>query len=66
MHWFSRLTGQELFPEQYYIVNELPARLVPSDLAVIALIAVFLCTLGAALPAYVASRLDPAKALRHG
>lgn len=66
MNWFGRLTGQELFPKEYYIVHELPARLVATDLVFIGLIAIILCTLGAALPAYVASRLDPAKALRHG
>lgn len=62
MRFFS---GQEIFPKEIYLFNELPARIVWSDVAVISLIAVALCTIGALLPAVRAAKLDPAKALRY-
>ncbi len=65
MRLFSRLTGQDLFSQEFYVISELPARLVASDIILIALIAVVLCTLGALLPAIRAARLDPARALRY-
>lgn len=63
--WLSRITGREIMPDNVYIVTELPARLVTSDIITIGLIAAGLCTLGALLPALRAARLDPAKALRY-
>lgn len=62
---FGRLTGREIMPDNVYIITELPARLVASDIITVGLIAVGLCTLGALLPALRAARLDPARALRY-
>ena len=56
--------GVEVFPEEMYGVAEIPAQIIPSDIAIICLGAFILCTLAALPPAYMVARLDPAKALR--
>ena len=58
------VTGQEIFPKEIYVFTELPAHIVPSDVVVISIIAVVLCTLGGLIPALRAASLDPARALR--
>ncbi len=59
------VTGQEIFPKEFYVFNELPAHIIVSDLVLIAVISILLCTLGAVIPAIRAAKLDPAKALRY-
>ena len=61
----SRWTGAELFPKEFYYFNELPAHIVPQDVAFIVISSIVLCTVGALLPALRAARLDPARALRY-
>ena len=61
----SRWTGAELFPKEFYYFNELPAHIVPQDVAFIVVSSIVLCTLGALLPAWRAARLDSARALRY-
>ncbi len=56
--------GLEIFPEEMYGVAEIPAQIVPNDIAIICFGAFVLCTLAALPPAYMVARLDPAKALR--
>ena len=65
METISRITGREMFPNQLYFFDELPAQVVPSDLMWIIIISVVLCTLGGLLPAWRAAKLDPAKAFRY-
>ena len=65
LHLASSWTGTELFPKEFYYFNELPAHIVPQDVAFIVVSSIVLCTLGALLPAWRAARLDPAKALRY-
>ncbi|MCQ2378871.1 MAG: ABC transporter permease [Victivallaceae bacterium] len=65
LHTVSRLTGSELFPKEFYYFNELPAKILASDVLFIVAASVLLCTLGALIPAMRAARLDPAKALRY-
>lgn len=65
LHAMRIITGQELFPKEYYIFSQLPATVDLRDILVIGIISVFLCTLGGIIPAVRASRLDPAQALRY-
>ncbi len=72
VHWrnqiirfFGRITGQEMLPDNVYVITELPARLAASDLVTVGLIAILMCTLAALIPALRAAKLDPAKALRY-
>ena len=59
------ITGQELFPPEFYIFSQLPATINTQDLVIIAIISILLCTLGGLIPAWRAAKLDPAKALRY-
>ena len=59
------VTGQEIFPAEIYFFNELPARIIASDILWIALISVVLCTFGGVIPALRAAKQDPARALRY-
>lgn len=65
MHLVAKITGQELFPKEFYYFNELPAHIVPGDVIFIVVCSVVLCALGGLIPAFRAAKLDPAKALRY-
>jgi len=60
-----RLTGQNLFDASVYQFYDLPALLVPGDLAIICGGSFIICLLAAAFPVWNASRLKPVEALRH-
>jgi lipoprotein-releasing system permease protein len=60
-----RLTGFELFPASIYGFTELPALIVPADIAIICGGSLIICLLAAAFPARYASRLNPVEALRY-
>ena len=60
----SSVTGQELFPKEFYYFNELPAHIIPGDIIFIVVVSILLCTVGGVIPAWRAAKLDPAKALR--
>jgi lipoprotein-releasing system permease protein len=53
-----------LFPAQVYQFSQIPAEIVPSDVAFICCSGFVICTVAALIPAYFAARLDPVKALR--
>jgi len=59
------LTGQQVFPAEFYLFSQLPASVHGGDLLWIALISMGLCTCGGLFPAWRAARLDPARALRY-
>ncbi|MDB6111720.1 MAG: hypothetical protein JWR69_3470, partial [Pedosphaera sp.] len=59
------LTGIELFPASIYNFTELPALIVPGDIAIICGGSLLICLLAAAFPVWNASRLKPVEALRH-
>lgn len=64
--WFlSHFFHIEVFPREVYQFSSIPAEIVPSDVAIICISAFVICSLAALLPAWVASRLDPVKALRY-
>jgi lipoprotein-releasing system permease protein len=60
-----RTTGAQLFPADIYQFSQLPALVLPGDLAVICGGSLVICLLAAALPALHASRLNPVEALRN-
>jgi len=62
--WLASALGVEIFPRSIYQFNEIPAEVVPTDVALICVSAFFICSLAALIPAWIASRLDPVKALR--
>lgn len=63
--WLARTLGIEIFPAGVYQFAEIPAEVVPRDVAIICISAFIICSLAALIPAYSAARLDPVKALRY-
>jgi lipoprotein-releasing system permease protein len=61
----ARATGYEVFPDDVYYFDHIPARLVPRDLALIAALALFVSILASLYPALKASRLSTIEAIRH-
>ena len=55
----------ELFPKGLYRLSEIPSSTNPSDIAVIAVTVMIICTLAGIVPAWRAARLNPAEALRY-
>ncbi|MHB8522547.1 MAG: ABC transporter permease [Limisphaerales bacterium] len=65
LDFMRRATGVELFPASIYTFTELPAFLVPGDIAIICGGSLLICLLAGLLPAWNAGRLKPVEALRH-
>ena len=65
LFFMRRLTGIELFPADIYQFSQLPALIVPGDIALICGSAFVICILGGVLPAWRAWRLKPVEALRY-
>jgi lipoprotein-releasing system permease protein len=63
--WLASTLHIEIFPKQVYQFSEIPAEVVPRDVAIICLSAFVICWIFALIPAYRAARLDPVKALRY-
>jgi lipoprotein-releasing system permease protein len=59
------LTGAELFPAQVYFLDKMPARMVPSDVIQITVIALSLSFISTLYPAWRAAALEPVEALRY-
>ncbi len=62
--WLSRVLHMEIFPSSIYQFGQIPAVIVPRDVATICVSGFIICTIAALIPAYFAARLDPVKALR--
>jgi lipoprotein-releasing system permease protein len=63
--FMRRTTGWSLFPPEIYNFNELPALVVPGDVALICGGSMVICLLAGLIPAWNAGRLLPVEALRH-
>ncbi|MEO8206727.1 MAG: ABC transporter permease [Chthoniobacterales bacterium] len=64
-NWLSNSLGITVFPKDIYQFSEIPAKIIPSDVAIICISAFLICTFAALIPAWFATRLDPVKALRY-
>ena len=62
--FLATVLGIDIFPASVYQFSEIPAEVVPSDVAIICLSAFAICSVAALIPAWFAARLDPVKALR--
>jgi lipoprotein-releasing system permease protein len=65
MHVLSRRLGLDLLPPELYQLSQIPSAISRTDLLAIAGTVMLICTLAGLIPAYRASQLDPARALRY-
>jgi lipoprotein-releasing system permease protein len=65
VHGLERLVGTRFMDASVYLMSDLPARVEPGDVALIAGTAFALCCLSTLYPAWRAARTNPARALRH-
>ncbi|MFO7325484.1 MAG: lipoprotein-releasing ABC transporter permease subunit [Pseudomonadota bacterium] len=65
VHLLERITGTRFLDAKVYFMSDLPARVQPGDVLQVALVALLLCLLATIYPAWRASRVLPAEALRH-
>ena len=63
--WIQLLTGTELFRAEIYFLSQLPAKVNPSEVIIVVIVALGLSFLATIPPAWRAARLDPVKALRY-
>jgi len=64
-NWLASTLHIEIFPPGIYQFSEIPAEIVPKDVAIICVSAFIVCAIAALIPAWIAARLDPVKALRY-
>jgi lipoprotein-releasing system permease protein len=60
------MTNTNLFPAELYFLSRLPARIDPSEVATIVLMALVLSILATIYPSWRAARVDPVQAVRMG
>lgn len=65
LHFMNNRLGMDLFPASIYQFAGLPARIVPSDVAVICGGSLLICLLAGVIPALRAAWLQPVQALRN-
>jgi len=65
VHGLERMLGTSFMDASVYLMSDLPARVEPGDVALIAGTAFALCCLSTLYPAWRAARTNPARALRH-
>jgi len=62
MRW---ITGRQLFPQSIYSFAEIPALVLPNDLALICGVSLVMCLLAGVVPAWIAASMRPVEALRN-
>jgi lipoprotein-releasing system permease protein len=65
IHGLEKITGTHFLDAKVYLMSDLPAKVQLGDVLQVALLALFLCLLATIYPAWRASRVLPAEALRH-
>ena len=63
--WAEQLFGLQFFPDEIYIITKFPAELVWDDVIKIALASMVISFLATIYPAWRASKVHPAEALRY-
>ena len=63
--WLESLTDTALFPAEIRFLSQLPSRTDPTEVVVVAAMAIGLSFLATIYPAWRAARLDPVEALRY-
>jgi lipoprotein-releasing system permease protein len=61
----QKVTGFDLFNKDIYYLSHFPSRVVPSDVLLISVTAVFISFIATLYPSWQGSRLTPAEALRY-
>lgn len=64
-HWLESLTGNNLFDPVVYYLSSLPVEIENEEVAMVVVVSLVLCLLATLYPAWKASRLNPAEALRY-
>jgi lipoprotein-releasing system permease protein len=65
IHQLEKVTGMQFLDAKVYFMSDLPAQVRLGDILQVALVALVLCLLATIYPAWRASRVLPAEALRH-
>lgn len=65
VHVLEKLTGTHFLDAKVYLMSDLPAKVLIADVLQVAGVALLLCLLATIYPAWRASRVLPAEALRH-
>jgi lipoprotein-releasing system permease protein len=61
----EKITGVSVFAPETYFLSRLPARVEPSEVALVLAWSILMSLVAAIMPAWQASRLDPVEALRY-
>ncbi len=63
--WAEQLFGTQFFPDDIYIITKFPAELIWSDVMKISVASLLMCFVATIYPAWKASKVHPAEALRY-
>jgi len=63
--WAEQLFGTQFFPDEIYIITKFPAELVLDDVVKVAIASLVVSLLATIYPAWRASKVEPAEALRY-